>query len=185
LESDEDELKENRAKKFWAPGPRSPGSAQQCTVIVYALPAWAEKTAFWTQLFGLLIALLALGAAAWQITQARKEARADQKTQLKERRIEFELTVLRELLVAATADPVDGARVHALAATLPVSVVPITRKAAGLTSTEGAQGQVKHPVLRAEQIASDIRQHKDAVIEELVQQIDKRVDERARAAKED
>ena len=61
---------------------------------------------------------------------------------MKERRVDFKLTVMRELVVAV--EQVDGLGVRALASTLPEEVVPLTRAAAVLPSTEEAERSASH-----------------------------------------
>jgi hypothetical protein len=131
---------------------------------------------FWTQLGSLLITLLAVILAFWQIVRTKKEARKD-------RRIDFELTVLLDLVVAV--EQVDALRVRALASTLPKEVLPITRAAALLPSTEEADDIVQQ--LEPEpkwneklRIRSNLEDGKlkDQVMTELVRAIDNRARER-------
>ena len=116
--------------------------------------------------------------------RARDDAKKAQVAQLKERRVDFELTALRELLIAV--EQVDALRVRALASTLPREVAPITRAAALLPSTEKADRIVDRllpepPFNKVWTIRSNLEEAelKDQVTTELVQAIDKRVRERA------
>ena len=102
--------------------------AQQCSVPVNLIRDWVDWVVVGVQILSLLGTVIAVFLAYGQIAQARQEAKAAQVAQLKERRVDFELTVLRELLIAATL--VDALRVKALASTLTPSIVPITRAAA-------------------------------------------------------
>jgi hypothetical protein len=131
---------------------------------------------FWTQLGSLLITLLAVVLAFSQIVRTKKDARND-------RRIDFELTVLLDLVVAV--EQVDGLRVRALASTLPKEVLPITRAVALLPSTEEADDIVQQLEPDSTwpekfRIRSNLEDGKlkDQVATELVQAIDKRARER-------
>jgi len=147
-------------------------------VILQTSRDTADWVLFGAQIVGLVIALVALGVAVFQVREARKEAKEAQETQRKERRIDFELTVLRELLIASNQG--DVLRVQALASTVSESVVPITRAAAELPTTRQGEFQVKrlnlapgpHPSANFDLLKKD-------VMAELVKAIDKRVDERA------
>ena len=90
----------------------------------------ADWVLFGAQIAGLVVALVALRISVSQVKEARKEANKAHVAQRKERRIDFELTVLRELLIAANEN--NALRARALASTLSESVVPITRAAAEL-----------------------------------------------------
>jgi hypothetical protein len=68
------------------------------------------------QVASLIGAVIAVFLAYGQIRQGQQDAREAQVAQLKERRVDFELTVLRELLVAANRG--DYLRFRALASTL-------------------------------------------------------------------
>jgi hypothetical protein len=147
-------------------------------VILQTSRDTADWVLFGAQIVGLVIALVALGVAVFQVREARKEAKEAQETQRKERRIDFELTVLRELLIASNQG--DVLRVQALASTVSESVVPITRAAAELPTTRQGEFQVTrlnlapgtHPSANFDLLKTD-------VMAELVKAIDKRVDERA------
>jgi hypothetical protein len=110
-------------------------STQQCTVPmpVDFQREWVDWVLFSVQLASLIVTGIAVVLAYLEIRQARGEAKKGQEAQLKERRVDFELTVLRELLIAAQGG--DLPRVEALASTLTPSVVPITRAAVELPTT--------------------------------------------------
>jgi len=130
-----------------------------------------------TQLVTLIVTVIAVVLAARQIAQARHEASLAQAAQLKERRVDFELTVLRELLIAVTR--VDALRVQALASTLSQSVVPVTRAAAMLPSTRDGELMVQRLLLPpGSHPTSYLDRLKNQVTAELVEAIEKRVHER-------
>ena len=152
-------------------------SAQQCDVCTNGCRDWVDWILFSVQLLSLLGTLLAVLLAYRQITQARTEAKDAQHAQLKERRVDFELTVLRELLIAAASN--DALRVRALAATLTASVIPLTRAAVRLQSTTDAERVVERLSLPpASHPSSYLDRLKEEVATELLRAIDKRVHER-------
>jgi hypothetical protein len=120
---------------------------------------------------------VALRISVSQVTQAREESKEAHVAQRKERPIDFELTVLRELLIAANENY--ALRARALASTLSESVVPITRAAAELRTTREGELWVErlklppgtHPSAHFDRL-------KDDVMAELLEAIDKRVHER-------
>jgi hypothetical protein len=159
-----------------SPEPRGE-SAQQCTVTVDISRDWADWALFYIQIATLIGTVIAVFLAYGQIKQARQDAKAAQTAQLKERRVDFELTVLRELLIAANR--VDHLHVQALALTLTPSVVPITRAAAQLPTTRDAERMAARLSLpEGAHPTSYLDSLKEQVTTELVKAIDKRVHER-------
>ena len=134
---------------------------------------------FGAQVLSLIVTVVAVVLAALEIKLTRDDTRTSQKKQLKERRIDFELTVLRELLVAAHLT--DVLRLKALAWTLPEEVVPITRAAAMLPTTEeGDRIVAQLPPVPGDTYLSSayLNWLKDEVNDELVKAIEERVHER-------
>jgi hypothetical protein len=134
---------------------------------------------FAAQLLSLFGTLLAVFLAYRQIKQARMEAKAAQVAQLKERRVDFELTVLRELLIAANRGAAEYSRFRALASTLTPSVVPITRAAARLPTTADGERVAERVRETGDWAPALMDSLKDQVTYELVQAIAERVNERA------
>jgi hypothetical protein len=135
------------------------------------------------QVASLIGTVIAVFLAYGQIRQAREDAKAAQTAQLKERRIDFELTALRELVIAV--EQVDGLRVRALASTLPKEVAQLTRAAAVLPSTKEAEQIVTQLTPPPKgwtgmiyRVVFNVQALKDKLTDELVQAIDERARER-------
>jgi hypothetical protein len=125
----------------------------------------ADWVLFGVQLASLVVTVIAVVLAYLEIRWGQKE-----------RRLDFELTVLRELLVAASQ--IDMLRLQTLAWTLPDEVVPITRAAAMVPTTEEGEHIVARlPPIEGETHLSAQYLHalKDEVREELVKAIEERV----------
>jgi hypothetical protein len=114
------------------PRPRTTWFAQQCTVPVRVIRDGADWVLFGVQIASLLVTMAAVILAYLEIRRGQKE-----------RRVDFELTVLRELLIYVGR--VDFIRVRALAVTFQPSVLPITRAAAQLPTT--ADGALRYQLL--------------------------------------
>jgi hypothetical protein len=129
----------------------------------------------------LVVTVVAVVLAYKQIKQAREDAKAAQTAQLKERRVDFELTVPRKLPIAAHWS--DYLHVRALASTLAPSVVPISRAAAGLATTPHGERVAKRvdeqwSLPEGTYPGQYLNLFKDLMTAELVNAIDKRVHER-------
>jgi hypothetical protein len=141
---------------------------------------WVDVLVVIIQIASLIVTSGTVVLAYLQIRQASREAKKAQAAQLEARRIDFELTALRELLIAASLAAPDAARVKALASTLHQSVVPITRAAVHLPTTDDAKRMVE-PLssphdLPHEQSTLDV--FRDEVTDELLSAINERVHER-------
>ncbi|MCU1657781.1 MAG: hypothetical protein JWO57_2437 [Pseudonocardiales bacterium] len=93
------------------------------------------------QVLGTLGTLAALWVAVLTVRRGSKQARAAENAMLRERRIDFQLGVLRDLAQAnLRPDGSDVAIGHLklLAAMLPVHMVPFARVMAGLETTQAA-----------------------------------------------
>jgi hypothetical protein len=141
---------------------------------------WVDVLVVIIQIASLIVTTGAVVLAYLQIRQASGEAKKAQAVQLEERRIDFELTALRELLIAASLPVPDAPRVKALASTLPQSVVKITRAAVQLPTTDDAERIVQR--LSAPQggfyAQYALNVLRDQVTDELLAAINKRVHER-------
>ncbi len=146
---------------------------------------WVDVLLVIIQITTLIVTMGAVVLAYLEIKLGREDARAALAAQSKDRRIDFELTVLRELVVAV--ERVDPLRLRALASTLPQEVVPLTRAAAVLPSTEEAERVAPQSPPEGGwtgtnyRVTFNVERLKNELTDELVQAIDQRVRERVPA----
>ncbi|TDB86284.1 hypothetical protein E1264_18500 [Actinomadura sp. KC216] len=83
----------------------------------------------WVQVASAFFSAVAAGLALIAIVQAGKAATENQEAMIRERRIDFELDVLTQILteMAYMTDPGSRPKIKLLAAVLPVETVPLTR----------------------------------------------------------
>ena len=135
-----------------------------------------------------LLSLLATAWAAWlafrTIRETKAQARKAQAALLLERRLDFELNVLRELVLAANR--LETVKIRAMAIMLPAEDVPVTRASVNLPSTAHAADEIAHLALpRGSHPTIYVEAALDAINEELLRAISARVANRALAPRAD
>jgi hypothetical protein len=108
-------------------------------VDVHIIPDIYDQWLFWFQVASVFATIAAAGLAAFAIWQTKKQAKESQDALVRERRINFELDLLRDLFLAS--EHVDLPRLR-LATALPIAAIPLTRAALGLPSSPEAVGMV-------------------------------------------
>ncbi|MBB6351260.1 hypothetical protein FHU36_007843 [Nonomuraea muscovyensis] len=140
-----------------------------------SIPTWLE----YANAFG---TLAAAGFAAWTIRQSTQSTDENQRALVRERRVEFELDVLADLVELnsqSSSVVTRDERMRARAAVLGIDVIPFTRAALSLESTPEAIGRVaKRDPERRDSRQSSIEFWGLDIMEELLSAIHARLEER-------
>lgn len=139
-----------------------------------SMPRWAE-------LLGIVATAGAAFLALVTIIQAKRQAQRSADALIRERRIDFELGVLVDVLelVESSSSSMAGrdARVRAFARTLGMDAVPLLRAATHLDTTEAGKA-LSRQLLASKAHTTDLDHMREPVIDELVSAIEQRVSER-------
>ncbi|SRR6266568_2238631 len=150
---------------------------ENLVVTVNVSRDWVDWLLFGIQVISLLGTSAAAILAFLTIREAKRQAKDATDTLVRERRLDFELDILRDLVLAV--ERVDAAAVRGLALMLPATDIPLTRAAARLPANDQAEARLKALGLpAAAHPTSGIDGLKIEIADELVEAIATRVEER-------
>jgi len=143
-------------------------------LTVAVIRDWVDWLLFAVQ----LLSLIGTGAAALlaylTIKQAKVQARESQEALVRERRLDFELDVLKDLVLAVAR--VDALNLRGLVVMLPTADVPLARASVGLQSTpQSAQKVAQLGLPPGSHPTSYVDSLKDDLLDELLAAIQARI----------
>jgi len=145
-------------------------------VTPHATREWIDWLLVWIQVVGPILTIAAVTFAGLQIWVAKRQAQQADAAMIRERRMEFELGVLKDLLAAV--GQVDLLAITALGYMLPVDEIPLTRAAVGISSNDSANARVAALRLEEHHRTRYIEELKDPIGREVLDAIKKRARDR-------